>query len=89
MIYLMIVVGAIESTVEGCKSACMLYDVDELRLLRLLRLLRNAAHGCDRMGRRTRDQSFDINTEEIQPIDNILHMNTDPTKWRLPSEETK
>ena len=32
---------------------------------------------------------FDINTEEIQPIDNILHMNTDPTKWRLPSEETK
>ena len=32
---------------------------------------------------------FDINTEEIQPMDNILHMNTDPTKWRLPSEETK
>ena len=32
---------------------------------------------------------FDINTEEIQPMDNILHMNTDPTKWRLPREETK
>ena len=32
---------------------------------------------------------LDINTEEIQPMYNILHMNTDSTKWRLPSEETK
>ena len=54
MIYLMIVVGAIESTVEGCKSACMLYDVDELRLLRLLR---DAARDCDRMGLRMRPAS--------------------------------
>ena len=32
---------------------------------------------------------FIISLHKIQPMDNILHMNTDPTKWRLPSEETK